>query len=328
MVCVLRTTWLTHHLVEQKACELLETDRLLNAVVLEAANTGTTLRLSDVTDFAWDHVGFVTGAGTDDAIEQAFGQAPESREVHTTSPALFVFFNEDKIVRTVRVTTDAFFVADAQRKYDHTVQLEPTIGPTGFLNWRENQAEVAAASEVRYKRQPAFNPLLPALLCSLAWTDSLLVGYTFDFGPDIQRIGLAVHILSLVAAFGAILVVDWLGLLWLLGKTPLQAAATLESAAKPLIWGGLALLLLSGALIRPDPGSPLTWVKLVCVLVLMLNGVFMHPVLRQLFTQAPGTRYVGLGRRLKIRLMVTAGISQACWWTAVLIGLVNSTLRR
>ncbi|MFC8040541.1 hypothetical protein ACFUOZ_14420 [Paenarthrobacter sp. NPDC057355] len=307
---------------------MLETDRLLNAVVLEAANTGTTLKLSDVTDFAWDHVGFVTGAGTDHAIEHAFGQAPESREVHTTSPALFVFFREDKIIKTVRVTTDAFFVADAQRKYDRTVQLEPTIGPTGFLNWRENQADVAATSELRYLGQPTFNPLLPAVLCSLAWANSLLVGYAFDFGPDIQRVGLAAHILSLVVAFGAILVVDWLGTLWLFGKTPLQVAATLESAARPLIWGGLALLLLSGALIRPDPGSALTWVKLVCILILMLNGVFMHPVLRQLFTLAPGTRYVDLGRRLKIRLMVTAGISQACWWTAVLIGLVNSTLRR
>ncbi|MFF2842926.1 hypothetical protein [Paenarthrobacter sp. NPDC057981] len=307
---------------------MLETDRLLNAVVLEAANTGTILRLSEVTDFAWDHVGFVTGARTDQAIEQAFAEEPESREIHTTAPALFVFFKEDRIVRTIPVSTDAFFNADTQRKYGRTVQLEPTIGPTGYLKWRENLAAVAAAAAVPDQGQPKFSPLLPAVLCSLAWADSLLVGCTFDFGPDIQRIGLAVHIPSLVVAFGAVLVVDWLGVLWLLGRTSLRAPASLESAVKPLIWGGLALLLISGALIRPDPGSPLTWVKLVCVLVMMLNGVFMHPALRQLFTHPPGTRFVDLARRLRIRLMITAGISQACWWTAVLIGLVNSTMRR
>jgi hypothetical protein len=35
-----------------------------------------------------------------------------------------------------------------------------------------------------------------------------------------------------------------------------------------------------------------------------------------------------LGRKLRLRLMIALSVSQACWWTAVLIGLINSTLRR
>jgi hypothetical protein len=83
-------------------------------------------------------------------------------------------------------------------------------------------------------------------------------------------------------------VVDWLGLLWLLGKVEMHASGKLEAAAKPLIWGGLALLL----------------------------------------ALPPHTRFSELTRSLRLRLMIALTVSQACWWTAVLIGLINSTLRR
>lgn len=170
--------------------------------------------------------------------------------------------------------------------------------------------------------------LLPAVLCFVAWADSLLVGSTFDFGQYVHGIGLAVHVISFAVAFGTIMVVDWLGILWLLGKVPVHEPGKLESAAKPLIWGGLAGLLFSGAFIRPDLDNPLTWIKLVCVLILMLNGLFVHPALQELSALPQGTRIMDLGRLLRVRLMVAAGISQACWWTALLIGLMNSTLRR
>ena len=165
-------------------------------------------------------------------------------------------------------------------------------------------------------------------LCTAGWTASLLVGHFVDCGPELHRIGLAVHILALVLSFGTILVVDWLGLLWLLGKVKMHESGKLEAAAKPLIWGGLALLLVSGALIDPDLTTPVTLIKLACVLVLMLNGLSIAPAMHQLLALPTGTRFGELGRRLRLRLMVALSISQACWWTAVLIGLINSTLRR
>lgn len=166
------------------------------------------------------------------------------------------------------------------------------------------------------------------LLCTSAWLAAALVGHAADFGPELHRIGLAVHVLALVLSFGAILVVDWLGFLWLLGKRELHESGRLESAAKPLIWGGLSLLLVSGALIHPDLGNPVTVVKLACVLVLMLNGLSIGPAMHQLLALPPQTRFGDVARRLRTRLLVALAISQACWWTAVMIGLVNSTLRR
>lgn len=170
--------------------------------------------------------------------------------------------------------------------------------------------------------------LLLGVLCTAGWLASVLVGHYVDCGPELHRIGLAVHILALVLSFGTILVVDWLGLLWLLGKMEMHESGKLEAAAKPLIWGGLALLLVSGALISPDLANVVTVVKLVAVLVLMLNGLSIAPAMHQLLALPPSTRFSELTRRLRLRLLIALTVSQACWWTAVLIGLINSTLRR
>lgn len=185
----------------------------------------------------------------------------------------------------------------------------------------------AANSPAKQKKQRLRLVLLGAL-CTAGWAASLLVGHYVECGPELHRIGLAVHILALVLSFGTILVVDWLGLLWLLGKVQMHESGKLEAAAKPLIWGGLALLLVSGALIDPDLTNPATVIKLACVLVLMLNGLSIAPAMHQLMALPAHTRFGELGRRLRLRLMVALSISQACWWTAVLIGLINSTLRR
>jgi hypothetical protein len=198
---------------------------------------------------------------------------------------------------------------------------------------------VAPARPVAGQTEPASPPasltrrqrqrlILLGILCAAGWLASLLVGHYVDCGPELHRVGLAVHILALVLSFGTILVVDWLGLLWLLGKVEMHASGKLEAAAKPLIWGGLALLLTSGALIDPDLTSPVTMVKLVAVLILMLNGLSIAPAMHRLLALPPRTRFTELTRRLRLRLMIALTVSQTCWWTAVLIGLLNSTLRR
>ncbi len=167
-----------------------------------------------------------------------------------------------------------------------------------------------------------------ALLCTAGWSASVLVGHFLDTAQEVHRIGLAVHILSLVVSFGTILVIDWIGLLWLLGKREIHEPGRLESAAKPLIWGGLAMLLASGAFINPDLGSVPTRVKLVCVLVIMLNGLAIAPLMHRLLAMPGTTRFGEVARGLRARLVLALSVSQACWWTAVLIGLLNSTLRR
>lgn len=164
--------------------------------------------------------------------------------------------------------------------------------------------------------------------CTAGWLAAALVGHHVDFGPEVHRIGLAVHILALVLSFGTILVLDWLGFLWLLGRGEIHESGRLEASAKPLIWGGLVLLLVSGAVIHPDLGNPVTVVKLGAILLLMLNGLTIAPAMQQLLALPPQTGFGQLGRRLRLRLFIALSISQSCWWTAILIGLFNSALRR
>ncbi len=176
--------------------------------------------------------------------------------------------------------------------------------------------------------KPSLRLVLLGVACSAAWLVSVLIGGSLETGAEIHRIALAAHILALVLSFGAILVLDWVGLLWLLGRRDVHDTRRLESAAQPLIWGGLAILLISGAMLHPDLSSPPTQVKLVSILVLMLNGLVLTRTMRQLHLLPPGTLFTAMAAGLRARLLAALCISQTCWWTSVLVGLLNSTLRR
>jgi hypothetical protein len=86
------------------------------------------------------------------------------------------------------------------------------------------------------------------------------------------------------------------------------------------IWLGLAGLSLSGVFLAPDTSAPLTVVKLVAVLVVALNGLSAATVQRRLLALNGTTP----PRRLLVRAVLVATISQAGWWTATLVGFLNA----
>jgi len=136
---------------------------------------------------------------------------------------------------------------------------------------------------------------------------------------------LALHVLALVLSFGAVLVIDWHGLLWLAGRRGLTESTRLAAGAGPLIWGGLAGLIVSGALLHPNLSSPLTVTKLVLVLAVAWNGAAMS-ALRRRMAQLPAYVKPGDLPARDWRLMMTATVvSQLGWWGAILIGFVNSS---
>lgn len=141
------------------------------------------------------------------------------------------------------------------------------------------------------------------------------------------RAGVVVHVLSLVVGFGAVVLVDWYGLLWLAGRRELSHVRLLADGAAPLIWAAIVGLLASATLVEPDLGSILTWVKLVAVLVLVLNGVWVSS-LSGLFAGLPARQRFGeLPRELRVRLLASAGLSQLTWWVAIAVGLITDAHR-
>ncbi|MFF5211917.1 hypothetical protein [Streptosporangium sp. NPDC000396] len=158
-----------------------------------------------------------------------------------------------------------------------------------------------------------------ALTAGLTLSACAWISQHLQADPALHTTALFVHLASLVLGFGAVLVVDYHGLLWMSGRCALRDV--LESTARlhfP-IWTGLAGLVVSGVMLHPDLTSPLTRTKLALVLVLTLNGLQAGLLNRRM------ARHVStaLAPRLLAWGATTALVSQLCWWGAVGIGFYN-----
>ncbi|WP_404389678.1 transposase [Humibacillus xanthopallidus] len=175
---------------------------------------------------------------------------------------------------------------------------------------------------------PRLSTLLPAYRFPIILAGllaALLVSTVVPADYALRPLALSLHVLSLVVSFGAVLVIDWHGLLWLAGRRGLTESTRLAAGAGPLIWGGLAGLMATGALLHPDLSSPLTLTKMVLVLAVAWNGAAMSALRRRMAQLPAYVKPADLPRR-DWRLMMTATvISQVGWWGAILIGFVNSS---
>jgi hypothetical protein len=159
---------------------------------------------------------------------------------------------------------------------------------------------------------------------ALAWGAAVTAGSHLRPGAYVHHGALFVHLVSLVAGLGAVIVLDVYGAGSMFGRRSPVTVARLAGSLEPLIWGGLAGLAISGALLAPNLQSPLTWVKLAAVLAAGLNGVNAHGLGQAVEALPDGTSLRELPKRLLWRLLGTAAVSQAAWWIAVLIGFWNN----
>lgn len=156
------------------------------------------------------------------------------------------------------------------------------------------------------------------MVVAVAWIAVVLVAPTQDPAPVVRSAALFVHLASLLTGFGAVLLVDWFGLMWACRRRTLADVLRTARGAHVPTWAGFAGLLASGAVLGPEP-TGMTAIKLAAVLVIGLNGVCAGGLLRRLTRHGddpPGG--------LLAASLVSAGLSQAAWWTAVVIGFLNS----
>ena len=86
-------------------------------------------------------------------------------------------------------------------------------------------------------------------------------------------------------------------------------------------------LFVSGAFLEPNLDDPLTVVKMLAVLVVAMNGVAMTRLTARARPPARGTPFPRFPRRLQLWCVWSALVSQAGWWTAVIIGMLNTASR-
>jgi hypothetical protein len=167
------------------------------------------------------------------------------------------------------------------------------------------------------RRRPAYVLVLAIVA---GWTVIFFVAPHLRAGADVRRVALFVHLAALVLGFGAVLTLDWSGLMWILRRQDLVTLVRIAQAVHMPVWLGLAGLTLSGALLRPDTTAPLTVLKLLAVLAVALNGLGAAVVQRRLLALD--------GRTPPIPLLLTAGlvamVSQLGWWTATVVGFLNA----
>ncbi|GAA1798904.1 hypothetical protein [Agromyces neolithicus] len=157
------------------------------------------------------------------------------------------------------------------------------------------------------------------------WAAAIFLSTLLAPPPWLHSLALFVHLASLIVGFGAVLVVDWYALLWVTEWRTVRDLRQVDVTLKPPIWIGIVGLLASGALLQPDLEAPLTLVKLAAVLVLSLNGVAITRWTAHLARFPRKTRFSSVPRAARVRFVSSAVLSQIAWWTAVVVGMLNST---
>jgi hypothetical protein len=138
-------------------------------------------------------------------------------------------------------------------------------------------------------------------------------------------VALFIHLISLVIGFGAVFVIDIFGLLWLLRMwgVDLPLVRRVATITQRLIWIGFVGLVASGIplLVMKGAISDLTKIKLFLVLMVGLNGIFLHYIKQGL--DALGENIQAVPARYYFRIGLASGISQLGWWGASAIGFYN-----
>jgi hypothetical protein len=156
---------------------------------------------------------------------------------------------------------------------------------------------------------------------------SLWLGTSLQPHPDAHLPLLFIHLASVIAGLGATVVLDAKAVLWVGGRADLADVTRMERSVTPLAWIGIAGLLTSGAFLSPDLGMPPTALKMTAVFLAAANGVAVGRLTDELRRLPEGIRFRRLPPRLKWWCAGSASLSQLSWWTAVVLGMVNTSSR-
>lgn len=161
-------------------------------------------------------------------------------------------------------------------------------------------------------------------LIMLGWWAALWVGYSGPADPPARGFLLLLHLASLTIGLGAAIMVEYAGGLWVIGRGTLHSLLHIEERLAVPAWVGYAGLLVSGAMLSPDSHSPATALKLAAVLVVGMNGIAVQKLAAELDRLPGDIRFTRAPQRLRVWSMASGALSQVAWWTAVVVGTLNT----
>ena len=137
--------------------------------------------------------------------------------------------------------------------------------------------------------------------------------------PTLRTVALFGHLACLILGFGAVLVADYFGLLWIARRCTLGEAIASTTRLHLPIWIGLAGLTISGTMLKPELTSPITQLKLGLVGVLTVNGIQAGLLTKHMKRHSSGP----LPPSVVAWGTTTVLTSQLSWWGATAIGFLN-----
>ena len=170
----------------------------------------------------------------------------------------------------------------------------------------------------RHRRALAYWGVMLALYVSL-WLGTQLVPQ-----PWLHMVMLFGHLASIIIGLGAAVFLEFNGFLWTIGRRTLGDVRHTEHSVSALAWIGILGLFATGAFLQPDLEQPLPVIKMAAVLLVAMNGVAMTRLTAEL-SRLPGTiPFRSVPPRVQLWCVWSALVSQIGWWTAVIIGMLNT----
>lgn len=130
------------------------------------------------------------------------------------------------------------------------------------------------------------------------------------------------HLSGLILGFGAVLVTDLFGALWLFDRVRFPHLIRVSGINEKFIWTGWGLMVAAGIPLAMLKGviDELMIIKLFFVAVIGLNGIALHFLHKHIERCEEGDRVPNL---LMFRLTLAILLSQIAWWGAMLIGFLH-----
>ena len=133
---------------------------------------------------------------------------------------------------------------------------------------------------------------------------------------------LFVHLSGLVLGFGAVMVTDLYGMLWLWDRVRFPQLIRVSGVTEKIIWAGWVVLVTAGVPLAMLKGfiDELMVIKLVLVAMVGLNGVPLYLLQKKLRAYKEVDE---VPSRVIFRMGLCLLVSQIGWWGAMLIGFLH-----
>lgn len=133
---------------------------------------------------------------------------------------------------------------------------------------------------------------------------------------------LFIHLGGLILGFGAVIVTDLYGLLWVWNRVRFPQLVSVSGKTETFIWAGWGTMVLAGIplILMKGVVDNLMMIKLFLVAVIGLNGLLLHQLHKRIVGYREGE---DVPKLTMFRLIFGLTLSQIAWWGAFTIGFLH-----